>query len=183
MKKFYFCWIAVLHILLLNIWNQKMENGIDIFTKKYYCTYETIDQGTIRSFKAYYRRALLTVLLTQSCKCHSSWKQLHLIIWPTISDWNGKNISSITIKYCWSKCIAATGDSVKHEEEFSGFTEEDEREASNTLQVNELWAWVREDDEISVAVYKDDEEIVAEILNSGRAEYLSEWRNVWARDP
>jgi hypothetical protein len=29
-----------------------------------------------------------------------------------------KNVSSITIKNCWSKCIAATGDGREHEEEF-----------------------------------------------------------------
>jgi hypothetical protein len=33
-----------------------------------------------------------------------------------------KNISSMTIKNCSSKCITATGDSIKHEEEFLGFT-------------------------------------------------------------
>jgi hypothetical protein len=53
-----------------------------------------------------------------------------------------KNSSSMTIKNCWSKCITATGDSIEHKEEIFGFTEEDSREASNTLddtlQVNDL---------------------------------------------
>jgi hypothetical protein len=89
-----------------------------------------------------------------------------------------KNISSRTIKNCWSKCISATGDSIEHEEEFLGFTEEDAREASNTfhdrLHVNDLRAWVHKDVETHVAVYKNDDEIVAQVLNHGRAEYLSE---------
>jgi hypothetical protein len=53
-----------------------------------------------------------------------------------------KSISSMTDKNCWFKCIAATGDSVEHKEEFLGFTEEDAHEASSPLhdilQVNNL---------------------------------------------
>jgi hypothetical protein len=30
-----------------------------------------------------------------------------------------KNISSLTLKNCWLKCIALTGNSIEHEEEFS----------------------------------------------------------------
>jgi hypothetical protein len=37
-----------------------------------------------------------------------------------------------------------------------------------------MWAWVRENDETLVAVYRDDEEILAEDLNGGRAESLPE---------
>jgi hypothetical protein len=81
----------------------------------------------------------------------------------------------MTIKNCYSKCITATGNSIKHEEEFLGFTE-DVCEASNTLQdrlqVNDLRALVHINNETPIAVYKDYEEIVAEVLNCGRAEYL-----------
>jgi hypothetical protein len=56
-----------------------------------------------------------------------------------------------------------------------GFTE-DEREVSSTLydrlQANDLWAWVHENNETPVSVYKDDEEIVAEVPNRGRAESI-----------
>jgi hypothetical protein len=42
-------------------------------------------------------------------------------------------------------------------------------EASNTLhdklQLNDLRAWVCEDDEAPITVYEDDEEIVSEVLN------------------
>lgn len=47
----------------------------------------------------------------------------------------------MTVTNWWSKSIAATGDSMEHEEEFLHFTE-DVHEASNThddrLQVNDL---------------------------------------------
>jgi hypothetical protein len=76
------------------------------------------------------------------------------------------------------KFIAATGDSVEHEEEFLGFMKEDAHEASNTLydilQVNNLQTWVHKDDETPFAVFKDDDGTVAEVLNHGRAEYLLE---------
>jgi hypothetical protein len=48
---------------------------------------------------------------------------------------------NMTVTNWWSKSIAATGDSMEHEEEFLHFTE-DVHEASNThddrLQVNDL---------------------------------------------
>jgi uncharacterized protein (DUF1499 family) len=51
------------------------------------------------------------------------------------------NISSMTIKNCWPKCISATDDNIKHKEQLLGFTE-DVAEASSTLndilQVNNL---------------------------------------------
>jgi hypothetical protein len=59
-----------------------------------------------------------------------------------------------------------------------GFTEEDEREVSSTLydrlQADDLWAWVHENGETPVSAYKDDEEIVAEVPNRGRAESILE---------
>jgi hypothetical protein len=42
------------------------------------------------------------------------------------------------------------------------------------LEVNYLQVWVHEVDETLVAVTKDDEETVAEVLNCRRAEYLLE---------
>jgi hypothetical protein len=54
---------------------------------------------------------------------------------------------------CWNQC-------------------EDSHETSNTLhnrlQVNDLQAWVCEDDETPVAVYEGNEETVAEVLNHGK---------------
>lgn len=83
-----------------------------------------------------------------------------------------------TTRNYWSKCILATGDGAEHKEQLLGFTEENAGKASNTLhnrlQVNNLQAYVHEDDETPVAVYKDDEETVAEVINHGRIECLSE---------
>jgi hypothetical protein len=84
-----------------------------------------------------------------------------------------KNISSMIIKNCLPKCLTATGDSIKHKEEFLGFPEKDVAEASiildNILQVNNLRTWICDE---TPTVYKDDEKTAAEVLNSGKEKYL-----------
>jgi hypothetical protein len=90
---------------------------------------QPLDEGIIRAFEAYYRQALLTAVVSSELQVPQFLKTIRLkyigLAW--------KNISYMTIKNCWSKCITATGDSSEHEEEFLGFTEEDAGEASGTL--------------------------------------------------
>jgi hypothetical protein len=94
-----------------------------------------LDQTIIQAFKAYYRWALLMAAINSELQVpvpeNSYTFTLKNMTYSIRLAW--KNISSMTIKNCWSKCITATGNNIKHEEEFLGFTEEDACEASNTL--------------------------------------------------
>jgi hypothetical protein len=68
---------------------------------------QPLDQGIIQALLKHIIGGHCSQLsLTQGCKCHSSCKQLHLRIWPTLSDWHGKTLV-LWLKNWWSKSIAA----------------------------------------------------------------------------
>jgi hypothetical protein len=82
---------------------------------------QPMDQGIIPAFKAYYRQALLTAVITSELQVPQFLKTVTLknmayniigLVW--------KNFS-FRIKNCWSKCFIATGDTTEYKEQLLGF--------------------------------------------------------------
>jgi hypothetical protein len=92
-----------------------------------------LDQGIVRAFIAYYRRALFKPVINSELQVPDFLKTVTLKNMAYNIGLARRTTSSMTIKNCWSKYITTTGDGIEHEEEYLGFTEEDALKVSSTL--------------------------------------------------